>query len=461
MSSVPFTSDRPRDVYLQGDLTLEEALAHPLVEGMLAHTSDGALVIDARTRQIVAMNDRARELLGYEPDEPVGCQCKRLVNSPACVRACPLERILSGEDERAEIEMFYRGSSDGAPLHARTRMFLVRDGRGQPLAAVELFCDLQRVRQLERQLRERQGIEGIVGSSEPMQRLYELVAQIAPHDLPVLLEGESGTGKERFADAIHARSPRASGPFIKVNCAALAPSLVESELFGHVKGAFTGASQARRGKLEAADGGTLLLDEVGELEGPIQAKLLRALQDGEVQRVGEERPRHVDVRIIAATNRDLARAIGRGEFRQDLYYRLLGARLEIPPLRERRGDIPALARHFLEQWRSRQKQPGGPTGLSAEAMRELLEQRWPGNVRELKSAVELAAIRAGEAEHIEPEHVRAPAPLEAAPPELPLDLEELEAMAIERALARTGDNITEAAQLLGINRTTLWRKLRR
>ncbi|HCH66440.1 MAG TPA: hypothetical protein DFR83_26790 [Deltaproteobacteria bacterium] len=269
-------------------------------------------------------------------------------------------------------------------------------------------------------------------------------------------------GKERFADAVHHLSERSSGAYVKVNCAALNASLVESELFGHRRGAFTGASQDRRGKFEEADGGTILLDEVGELPLGLQAKLLRVIQQGEIQRVGEDRPRTVDVRILAATNRNIEDDVDAGHFREDLYYRLAGVRLHIPPLRERLVDVPALAIHFLTKFAEeaeRRGRPKGCEGLSDDAMADLTSREWRGNVRELENVLRLAWIRVPGGGLIQPAHLQMPGRQRAEPE--PLNLGEVERRAIDRAMERSEGNIAGAARLLGIDRTTLWRKLKR
>ena len=442
---------------------LSEAIAHPLFRGLLETCSDGAVVIDAQSRRILAMNTRARQLLGYAEQELVGCQCRVTMNSPACAIACPLTAQIDGDRSKDEVTLYYRGQSPDRPLHANTRMLVVRGPDGAPLAGIELFRDLGDVITLERRLRERRSLHGIIGQSAPMQSLYDLVEQVAPYDLPVLITGESGVGKERFADAVQYLSDRADGPYIKVNCAALSPSLVESELFGHKKGAFTGATHERRGCFEEASGGTLLLDEVGELPLLLQAKLLRAIQEGEVQRVGEDRPRKVDVRVLAATNREVEREVAEGRFREDLYYRLAGVRLHVAPLRERPEDIPLLSEHFLSRWFREAEERGRPraaTRLTAAATQALLERPWRGNVRELENALRLAFIRVPPGKDIGPEHILGITP-RTGPEPASLNLAEIERKAIQRALDRSDGNMTTAAQLLGIDRTTLWRKLRK
>jgi two-component system, NtrC family, response regulator HydG len=273
----------------------------------------------------------------------------------------------------------------------------------------------------------------------------------------VLITGESGTGKELVAEALHHCGMRRQGPLVKVNCAALPDSLLESELFGHVKGAFTGAAMARVGRFQRADGGTLLLDEIGDVSPRLQLALLRVLQDGQVERLGDSRPIHVDVRVVASTNRNLAQRVARGEFREDLFYRLKVAEIALPPLRERREDIPLLIEHVVE--RLNRKLRREIRGVAPEVERVCLEHAWPGNVRELEHALEHAFIRCREdvvrVEHL-PDEVARVAPFGAGG-----SLDEGNADAIRRALKTSGGNKAKAARLLGIDRKTLYRKLTR
>jgi two-component system response regulator HydG len=296
-----------------------------------------------------------------------------------------------------------------------------------------------------------------------MQALYALIEQIAPYDLPVLLTGESGVGKERFADAIQFISERSSKPYLKVNCAALTPSLVESELFGHTRGAFTGATTDRPGRFEEADTGTIVLDEVGELPFSVQAKLLRVVQNGEIQRLGEDRTRKVDVRILAATNRDIEQEVANGTFREDLYYRLAGVRVHVPPLRERVEDIPLLVEHFLLRFSEKATTRGKPKSLpqiTSEVLTELTQREWRGNVRELENTLRLAFIRVPDGQKIQLEHLNVPGSSKMVPA-LPPSLAAVELDAIQSTLERCGGNVSATAKMLGIDRTTLWRKLKK
>jgi DNA-binding NtrC family response regulator len=301
-----------------------------------------------------------------------------------------------------------------------------------------------------------------VAGSQAMQDALELAAQVAPLDTTVLVVGESGTGKEFMVRLIHDQSPRAGGPFVSVNCAALTETLLESELFGHVRGAFTGAVRDKAGLFEVAGGGTLFLDEIGEVASTVQAKLLRALQEREIRRVGAERSIKVDVRVVAATNRDLRAAVAAGTFREDLYFRIGAFVITMPPLRDRREDIPALAQQFLTRAAARMKK--SVDGLSPDAMSALMAYAWPGNVRELEHAIERAVIVArGERirrAELPPEVAEARRTSRTAGSSGTLALADLERDAIERALARFKGNRQEAAGALGISTVTLWRKIK-
>ena len=306
-------------------------------------------------------------------------------------------------------------------------------------------------------------VSGIVLQSEAMRRVVDLARRVAPVDSTVLVTGESGAGKERIARLIHESSPRTGGPFVAVNCGAISETLLESELFGHVKGSFTGATADRAGLFEAANGGTLFLDEVGELPAAMQVKLLRALQEREVRRVGDNRSRKIDVRIVAATNRDLRASVGHGGFREDLYYRLRVVEIRVPPLRERKDDILPLARFFLQETSHRLGKKARCHGFSTRAADQLLRYEWPGNVRELHNAVERAVVVAM-GERIEPqdlpEEVRAArhGSFEPAPGR---SLADVERDYILSVLQANGGNRGQTAEQLGIGSATLYRKLKR
>ena len=305
-------------------------------------------------------------------------------------------------------------------------------------------------------------VGGMVGRTAVMRALYASLRRVAPQDTTVLVTGETGTGKELVARAVHTLSPRASAPFIAVNCGALGEGVLESELFGHVKGAFTSAVRERAGVFESAHGGTIFLDEVGEMSASVQQRLLRVLQEREVTRVGSSRPVRVDVRVVAATNRNLVELVESSRFRQDLYYRLAVFPLAVPPLRDRRPDIPLLVAHMIERLRDRASD-GRALSVSSFAIRLMRNYDWPGNVRELMSVVERAAVDAGfgriEAQHLPPELRQGADATNEARYRASQSRDE-ERDAIVAALEQTDGAIARAAELLGMGRTTLWRKLK-
>jgi len=341
------------------------------------------------------------------------------------------------------------------------------------LLALASALELRQAKRETRTLRADLGLASeMIGNSPALRRVREMIAKVAPSDARVLITGESGTGKELVAAAIHAGGSRKDRPFVRVNCAAIPRDLVESEMFGHERGAFTGATERRIGRFELADRGTLLLDEVGDLGAEAQAKLLRAIESGEIERVGGSKPIRVDVRIVSATNKDLTRAVADGTFQEDLYFRLNVIPLAIPPLRERPDDIPALVRYFSQLHRGRTGQP--LTSWSTDAVDTLARYRWPGNVRELANIVERLAIlnpgREVTSDEIREVLFSAPARL-AEPAALPnaavLDasltdtLDEYERVLITRALSVAGGNIAEAARRLQTDRPNLYRRMKR
>ena len=315
-------------------------------------------------------------------------------------------------------------------------------------------------RQLRQRVRDRVAPNNIVGVSPPMQRVFEIVDQVAPSRATVLITGESGTGKELVANALHQRSPRVNGPFVKLHCAALAESLLESELFGHEKGAFTGALARKDGRFQLADGGTLFLDEIGEISPAIQVKLLRFLQEHELERVGGTQTIRVDVRVIAATNRNLVDEVAKGRFREDLYYRLNVVALEMPPLRERRSDIPALAKFFLDRFARDNDKP--IEGFAPDTLELLTAYDWPGNVRELENAIERAVVLTTGSQ-LEARQLPPSVRPKVAPGGIPMvpgaTLAEIERYAILETLKSTGGSTSKAAELLGISVRTIQYRL--
>ncbi len=423
--------------------------------------SDGVIVTNAE-RKIVYINETARTLLGYGEGEALDQRCRHVTQTSECDYSCPMTRAIQQNRDLEGISMFYRTRA-GQLLQCRTRVLLLRDGEGKVVGGVEIFTDTTQVSRLQELAEERFSFANIIGKNAAMQEVFDLIRMVAQTDSTVLVTGESGTGKELVASAIHFNSLRKNRAFVKVNCAALNEGVLESELFGHVRGAFTGAVADKMGRFEMAHGGTLFLDEIGEIPPSTQVKLLRVLQEGEMERVGSSRTLKVDVRVLAATNRDLEAALKTGQFRQDLYYRLNVFRIRLPSLRERREDIPLLVDHFLRKIAAKMPQKRLET-IEEEALLRLMEYDYPGNVRELENLLEHAAIRCRDgvlrARDL-PLPERAPSP--EAPPalyQIRSPLETVERDLILKMLEANGWKISRTAERLGISRVTLWRKMR-
>ena len=360
---------------------------------------DGVIVVDGEST-IVSINKALERITGYSADELVGRDCL-ILDCDTCFsenqkgkreRQCPLLWNGSVVRHRCRIRR-----KDGSLLYTLKNGALLRDAGGDVIGGVETLTDIsdlvakeQTIKELKDLLLPGDGFAGIIGQSSVMLDVFELIRNAAASDAPIIIYGESGTGKELVANAIHASGGRSSGPFIKVSCAALNQSLLESELFGHVKGAFTGADRDRKGRFESANKGDLFLDEIGDIPLSTQVKLLRVLQEKEIERVGDQKPIAIDARVIAATHRDIERMCREGAFRDDLYYRLSVIPIRVPPLRERRDDIPLLVDHFIKTIRLRSEKD--VYGVSEEAMEHLMAYAWPGNVRELINVLEYAFV---------------------------------------------------------------------
>ena len=394
---------------------------HLYWESVVDTMAEGLFIVDTEG-VIVFLNPAAERITGYTREEVLGQPCS-VFESETCL-AC------KESDGAFSCGLFLKGRvnnrrctvsrKDGSVVHLLKNASVLRDRHGQIIGGVETLTDISEVvnkdreiSHLKRELNQSYGYEGIIGDSAVMQEVYQLLAAAAESQAPVVLLGESGTGKELAARAIHRRSPRADGPFVGVNCAALNESLLESELFGHEKGAFTGAERSRQGRFEAAHGGTLFLDEIGDLPSAVQVKLLRVLQEGEIQRVGSNQTIKVDVRIVTATHRNLNALIAEGRFRQDLYYRINVVPISLPALRQRMEDIPLLAQTFIERNALRSGRP--ITGISQPALARLMAYSWPGNVRELINAIEYAFVTCSQG-LIQPRHLPPPCRRSHPPP---------------------------------------------
>ena len=433
---------------------------------------EGLMLVDPEGR-IVFVNRAFEQLSGYSLDELVGKSCE-VIGCDTCfgTRAEGKDKycaLFKEGDVRRRKCIFRR--KDGTAVHVLKNAATIKDRTGKVVGGVENMTDLsplvaqeQVISQLRKQLQGMDGFHGMLGNSLPMLKVFDLVTSAAASEAPVIIYGESGTGKEMVAAAVHRLGARSSGPYIKVNCAALNENLLESELFGHVKGAFTGAEQNRIGRFEAADKGDIFLDEIGDLPMATQTKLLRVLQEKEFERVGDHNPISLDVRVIAATNKNLEKLMTEGRFRDDLFYRLNVIPIYLPPLRARREDVPLLTEAFIQ--RLQLKTGKSITGISKNAMEFLLAYDWPGNVRELINALEYAFVLCPQ-EEITCEHlpakigVRAEHGADARSTTMPGVAQQEERRKLIEALQESGGNKTAAARRLGISRVTLWKRLKK
>lgn len=444
---------------------------------LLLDSMAGGVFVLNQEGNISLWNTAMEKITGYSSDEVIGKSCSVL-----SFNLCMGKQYPSGY---GECGIFQAGSVDGIECHLKHKegysvpvlknARLVKDAEGEVLGVVETVTDLTelkktklKVEEIERKLGEVHRFDNIIGKSHAMQQVFSAVRAAAASEATVLIQGESGTGKELVAGAIHYNSDRVTRPLITVNCSALSETLLESELFGHVKGAYTGAVKDRAGRFEEADGGTIFLDEIGEISPYIQVKLLRALQEKEVERVGESRRRKVDIRIVTATNRNLFDLIRTGKFREDLYYRLKVFPIFVPPLRDRKEDIPLLASHFIQS--QNRKTGKSIKGLTKAAMQILMDYNWPGNVRELENAVEHAFVLCN-AEDIDtfdlPVEIRKtqfnPPPYQQSlqPGSRSRPAGEMSREMLLNLLEESDWNKAEVARRIGVSRTAVWKYMKK
>ena len=435
-----------------------ERFAESTEGAILDSINEGVFTVGNDWR-ITTFNRAAEKITGVSRQEAVGRLCSEILRADVCTKDCALKRTFS-EGAPVVNATAYILNHLGKRVPVRLSTALVKDDSGQVIGGVETFQDLSQIEQLQKELQERYTFEDIVGRSPAMRKLFELVPLIAESSSTVLIEGASGTGKELFARAIHHLSPRRDKRFVVVNCAALPDTLLESELFGHKAGAFTDARHDKPGRFVLADGGTIFLDEIGDISPAMQVRLLRVLQDRIVEPLGSVEPIQVDVRVVAATNKDLVRLVREGRFRDDLYYRIRVIQLKIPELRQRREDIPMLVDHLVAKFTRLQGKD--IAGVSEEVMARLMEYEYPGNVRELENIIEQAFVlcRGGliELYHLPPE-LR---PFGSIGPARfrPASLRAMEKHLICETLGRCRGNRGEAARELGIDASTLYRKIK-
>jgi len=429
-----------------------------VIDVILDSINEGVFTVDLDWR-ITAFNRAAERVTGVNRQDAIGRPCWEVFRADICENACALKQTLStGKpilNTRAHIV-----TVTGQRVPIRISTAVLKDDAGRVIGGVETFHDLSQVEQLRKELESRYTFEDIVGRSPAMRSLFEIVPQIAESNSTVLIEGASGTGKELFARAIHNLSPRREGPFVAINCGALPDTLLESELFGHKAGAFTDARRDKPGRFKLADGGTIFLDEIGDVSPAMQVRLLRVLQERRIEPLGGVESIRVDVRVIAATNKDLAKLVRSGAFREDLFYRVRVIHLKLPALRQRREDIPLLVEHLVGKFNRLQGKD--IAGVSDEVLARLMEYDFPGNVRELENIIEQAFVlcRGGliELHHLPPE-LRGD-DSQAGEQTCPRTLKSMEKILIADALRRHRGNRKRAAADLGIDTSTLYRKIK-
>ncbi len=458
------------DLPTELQMRIAALLHHGYLQALLASRRNGELILDNLQEGIIAhdlnrriffFNQAAERITGYRREEVVGRDCHQVFPGNFCGGKCSFCQADCPPNLPGQAYALRLGSRDGRELHLEMNLTAITAPDGEVRGVVASFRDLSREVELAGRLGEIEQFAGIIGREPKMQEIYQAIRELADSRAPVLITGESGTGKELVAAALHSEGARAAKLFVPVNCGALPENLLESELFGHVRGAFTGAIRDKKGRFELADGGTIFLDEIGDISLAMQVKLLRVLQNGTFHRVGGEETIRVDARVVSATHKDLKAEIRAGRFREDLFYRLSVVPVHLPPLRERLTDIPLLAHHFIKLIASEEKR--AELALAPETMAVFLSHTWPGNIRELQNVIRYLMVRCRE-EVARPQHLPENLLAISTMPRSLVGLRmrkrlRLTVEAVLEALAATGGNRLKAAKLLGVGRATLYRFL--
>lgn len=433
-----------------------------LYKSVLDSISDGVMTLD-RNWRILSWNRAAERITGFKKEEVIGQVCEELFGLSFCRERCPVDKALMCGHPRQDIEVSIRNKNHQI-IHLVVNAAPLYDVDGTVMGGLETFRDVSRSHWMRQELKNQYNYEEMVGVSTSMLEVFGVLESLIETDTTVLIQGESGTGKELIARALHFYGPRKDNPFVAINCSAIPEGMLESELFGHAKGAFTGAVRSHRGKFELANGGTLFLDEISEISQTVQVKLLRVLEERVFQRLGENTNVRIDIRLVTATNRKLREMVLNGSFREDLYYRLSVFPVNLPPLRERLEDIPHLVTHFIDKFN---KQMGKRIHGIADDVLEIFEEYpWPGNIRELANSIEHAFVHAkGVLIHRSdlPHHILSPPDVLSAGKAYirPQAVDRMERDLIVKQLNEAGWNKTRAAKKLGMSRSTLWRKMER
>lgn len=428
---------------------------------VLRCVADGVFTVDSGFR-ITSFNQAAERVTGVKAAEAIGKKCSEVFHANICGDECAIRRTLETGNEVIDQSANILNSRGRAiPISISTA--ILRDEAGTLLGAVETFRDLSAMEHLRKEIQNQYTFEDIIGKSEAFRKIFAILPDIAQSESTVLIEGPSGSGKELLAKAIHNLSSRHKRPYVVVNCGTLPATLFESELFGYKRGAFTDAKQDKPGRIQLAEGGTIFIDEIGDLPQETQGKLLRILQEHEYEPLGGVRTRRANVRVIAATNKRLVDLVSRGQFRDDLYFRLAVVRLAIPPLKERREDIPYLVEHFIQRFNARQNRK--IEGVTDAVMEVFMRYDFPGNARELENLIEYGFVlcRNGrmDVRHLPEDLQRFAVVPVTARPERSSPLERAEGDALREALETSGGDLRAASHRLGISRTTLWRKMKK
>lgn len=440
--------------------TSKRTLDQPM-DVILDSVADGVFTID-NDKNVTSFNKAAEKITGISREHAIGQKCFDVFHANICETSCILEKTLKTGKEFIDLPVNILNSK-GKKIPISISTAVLKDKMGKVIGGVETFRDLSSLEELRKEISKRYTFEDIISKDHEIQKIFDVLPDIAESDSTVLIQGPSGSGKELFARAIHNLSHRKNGPYIIVNCGALPDTLLESELFGYVKGAFTDAKKDKPGRFALAEGGTLFLDEVAELSTALQVRLLRVLQQKEYEPLGATRSIKANVRIIAATNKDLLQLLARGTFREDLYYRLNVVKIELPPLSQRREDIPLLVDHFINQFSL--KKGKKITGITDHVLSMLMEYEFPGDVRELENLIEHAFVLCHssqiEIEHLPKEFAKRFQESEKSTSKSTDRLKEAEANVIVNVLKKHGGNRSKAAEELGIDKSTLWRKIKK
>jgi PAS domain S-box-containing protein len=442
---------------------MEEGEKCKLFDAVLGSIADGVFTTDSEGK-ITFINKAAEDITGYVAQEAVGRHCYDIFRSNICPVRCALKETVKIKKPILNLSVTIL-NKDGKEIPISLSTAVLTDEKGQVIGGVETFRNLSPIEGLKKELSQRYTLGDIISKNNRIREIFDVLPDIAESNSTVLIEGPSGTGKELFAKAIHTLGPRSTKPFIKVNCGALPDPLLESELFGYVKGAFTDAKKDKPGRFAVANGGTILLDEVGDMSPSLQVKLLRTLQEKEYEPLGSTAPRKTDVRVIAATNKDLSTLVSEGKFREDLFYRLNVVRIELPPLSERKEDIPLLVDAFIEKFNARAGKR--IIGVSNEALKFLLRYDYPGNIRELENMIERAFVVCNKdliGLGCLPKEITEGLN-EAQPPAHHFTkitrLEEAEAKLIIDTMKKYKGNRIKTAKELDMSRITLWRRIKK